>query len=310
VSRLDQSTIEAAAQWFVDLKDLPEQHPQYHQHRLWLEQSDEHQRAWQRVERLQALLAEQDPRSARVLTRARATRRDTLKLLSLFGLGTGTAAVGWQYSPWAGSAADLQTASGEIRHLQLPDGSQLVLNTRTAVDLRYSDSQRELRLHEGELRLTSHPDLQNRPLFVTTPHGRVTALGTEFIVYSSELGARINVLADEVEVSSAGQQQRLTAGQQLLWRQGALDSVSDNPEFIDSWHQGLLVVSDWPLEQLVDSLRRYHKGWINLDPQVAGLRISGAFRLDDLPATLGNIAQTLDLQVQFLTRYWVRIGKS
>jgi transmembrane sensor len=46
---------------------------------------------------------------------------------------------------------------------------------------------------------------------------------------------------------------------------------------------------------------------IRCDPAVAGLRVSGVFRLDDTDAVLAIVAETLGVRVVSRTRYWVTV---
>ncbi len=54
--------------------------------------------------------------------------------------------------------ADYRTATGEIKPIVLSDGTQLVLNTASAVDVHYDDRQRLIRLHAGEISLITGRD--------------------------------------------------------------------------------------------------------------------------------------------------------
>ena len=44
------------------------------------------------------------------------------------------------------------------------------------------------------------------------------------------------------------------------------------------------------------------------DPAVADLHISGSFPLNDIPAILQTIAQTLPVKVQRYTRFWTTLS--
>jgi transmembrane sensor len=54
-------------------------------------------------------------------------------------------------------------------------------------------------------------------------------------------------------------------------------------------------------------LSRYRPGYLGCAPEVAGLRLSGTFLLDDSEAVLANLQDSLPVHVRRLTRYWVRI---
>ena len=54
---------------------------------------------------------------------------------------------------------------------------------------------------------------------------------------------------------------------------------------------------DEPLEQVVEALRPYQRGFIRIAPQVRHLRVQGVFPLDDPARTLAALAETLPIQV-------------
>ena len=115
----------------------------------------------------------------------------------------------------------MRTAKGEQRRLQLPDGTQLLLNTATALDIDYSPTLRRLHLYAGEVLITTAPDTQSpkRPFVVDTPAGRAQALGTRFTVRHEADGSdahatRIEVFEGAVELrGSSGTALRIDAGQ-------------------------------------------------------------------------------------------------
>jgi transmembrane sensor len=56
-------------------------------------------------------------------------------------------------------------------------------------------------------------------------------------------------------------------------------------------------------------LERYRPGVLRWDPSLETLRVTGSFRLDDTDRILNLLAQTLGLEVQARTRYWVTLRK-
>ncbi|MDP1051476.1 FecR family protein, partial [Klebsiella quasipneumoniae] len=82
--------------------------------------------------------------------------------------------------------------TGEIRHVTLSDGTRLDLNSDSAVGLRFSATERRIRLIRGEILLTSGHD-PHRPLIVETAAGDVQALGTRFAVRELNDGSRVDL---------------------------------------------------------------------------------------------------------------------
>ena len=98
----------------------------------------------------------------------RLNRRHFLGSLFALGGAAAGAVIANAYYPLAGLSDDLVTRTGERRLLRLPDGSQLLLNARTRVNLSYTHGARTLHLLEGAISLAARPDAA-RP-FVTAAH--------------------------------------------------------------------------------------------------------------------------------------------
>ncbi|MNP56357.1 fec operon regulator FecR [compost metagenome] len=73
------------------------------------------------------------------------------------------------------------------------------------------------------------------------------------------------------------------------------------------WVNGRLVIDNWPLGRVLDELQRYRPGFIDCAKDVAQLRVSGAFPLDDTSRALEAIAQALPVRIETRTRFWVRV---
>lgn len=96
--------------------------------------------------------------------------------------------------------SDYHTNTGEQRDIQLADGSQILLNTNTAVSVDYQQSLRQITLHHGQARFTVAKDAQ-RPFEIKSGGLTVRALGTVFDVYQQESGD-IDVTVQEHAVAA------------------------------------------------------------------------------------------------------------
>ena len=125
---------------------------------------------------MQDKLGQLSPGVARpTLASARAKRRDVLKVLSILLMAGGAGTLAWNTTALPTLMADQRTGTGERRRLRLDDGSQLQLNTATAVDIRYSDTLREVRLLQGEIQIETARDALARPFVVHTAEGSIRA---------------------------------------------------------------------------------------------------------------------------------------
>lgn len=306
-----RQALRSASHWYALLSAEGVNPRQTARWQQWYEQDQDHQWAWQQVERLRSQLHQVPGEVAsRALTDSHLTRRHVLKgLLLLLGAGGGWQL--WQSETGEGLRADYRTAKGEVVRQRLEDGSRLILNTQSAADVRFDALQRTVRLWYGEIAITTAKDPQKRPFRVLTEQGQLTALGTEFTVRQQNGLTRLAVQADAVEACLAHcpQEKRLvTARQRLQFSARTFSAITPEDDESASWTQGVLSFSDKPLGEVIATLGRYRSGVLHCDPAVANLRLSGTFPLNDTDAILVAIAQTLPVKIQSVTRYWVTIA--
>jgi len=201
----------------------------------------------------------------------------------------------------------LSTGTGERRAFTLEDGSALTLNARSRVVPRFNNLERLLDLRSGELLIDVAKNL-GRPFVVETEHGRMRALGTKFLVQRGEDSTRLVMLHSQVEVVTAsGARQVVEAGESLLFNGQEILALEHSKGQESAWVQGRLEVHDRPLSEVIDSLRSYRRGILHLSPEVAGLRLSGLYPLDDSDRTLQLLERSLPIRVTWHNPYWVSI---
>jgi transmembrane sensor len=310
--QLDVQTLESAAGWYVDLRTESTDEALQAAHQHWLEQDPRHRRAWDRVLRLHGKFdGLSNPTLAKAtISGAYARRRDVLKVLAVV-IGTGTVgALGWRSTARMQWSADEYTHIGERRRVRLEDGTELQLNTATALNIRYGGSLREVLLLSGEIMVETGKDPAGRPFIVHTEEGSMLALGTRFVVFREAGITRLSVIQHAVQVRPAAQPATVAtvdAGQQISFSAQTLGILAPTDPQVDAWTRNMLVVSNWRLEDFLQQLQRYRVGYLSCDPRVAQLRLSGAFNLSSPDAILENLRKTLPVRVRQFSRYWVRI---
>lgn len=303
--------LEAAAHWYVALRDADADDPARAAWRRWLDADARHRQAWARMLALQERLGSV-PGDLLLPTLRGARQQQRRRLLALALLAGGGASFGWYAAPpWRVLSAGLRTATGERRTVTLPDGGTLYLNTASAVDIDYGPERRVLRLHQGEVLVQTAPDpAGQRPFEVWTVDGSARALGTRYAVRREPAGTRVAVFQDAVllrPADPAAPSLRLAAGQQSLLTARAAAPPEPVIAGQADWVEGRLVAIDQPLGDFIAELARYRQGSLSCDPAVAHLRLSGAFRLADTDAALENVAASLPVALRYRTRYWVRV---
>ncbi|WP_414160702.1 ferric citrate uptake sigma factor regulator FecR [Serratia sp. BNK-12] len=304
-----RQALKMAAQWFALLCDENVTEHQRQQWQAWHQQNEDHRWAWQRVEALQSQLQGVPGKfSYRTLDQAgRQSTLDRRTLLKSLLLGVGGSWLGFQSPLGRELRADYRTATGEIKPIVLSDGSQLVLNTASAVDVRYSAEKRLILLHSGEISLITGRD--DRPFWVESRQGAMRALGTHFLVRENDDQTQLTVLEHAVEAQLADfpqEKRRINAGEQISFSAVAFgqQQAAGNGE---SWTRGVLSVSQWRLDQVLAELARYRHGRLDCDPAIAGLRVSGSFPLKEPDRALLLLSQTLPIRLQSFTRYWLKV---
>lgn len=318
-SAIDPVILEQAAGWLVRFQSETLSAADRADFDRWRTRSAAHGAAWTRVEAMLRGFGQVPPEVVRdTLRRAdqhcsRVGRRQAVRALgALLVLGPAALAA-WRTLPWREWAADARTATGERRQMDLADGTHLLLNTASAVDIEYTPSARVLWLRAGEILLTTgrDPSPVYRPFIVRTSQGTIRALGTRFMVRDDGGSIRVAVFEGAVQIQpqDAGVAAvTLPAGQHTVFTASAVQALSTVDAASASWEQGMLAVRNWRLADLADELGRYRRGVLRCDPAVAGLRVSGAFPLADIDGSLRLLEKTLPVRISRVTPYWTTIA--
>ncbi|MBK4997034.1 DUF4880 domain-containing protein [Pseudomonas sp. S37] len=295
-----------AARWFLCLQGGASE-DERQACAAWRAADSEHERAWQLATRFSAQVQSIPPDVARATLQRPAAlgRRAAVKALTslvvLGSLGVALSRTGTVDT----LLADARTAVGEQRRLTLDDGTELHLNTDTAVDIRYSAGERLLVLRRGELYVSTGKD--PRPMLVHSAWGMFQPLGTRFAVRQYEQHDELKVLEGTVAATPrAGATLRIEAGEQALVSATRVTRLNNAPAKLD-WVEGMLRVERMPLVDFLAELGRYRHGWVRCAPEVAQLEISGVYQLADSDAALRALAMAFPLRVNYLSRYWVTV---
>lgn len=306
-SRLDPVS-EQAIDWMVRLRAGKPDAALQERFNAWLAMDPEHAQAWatlqerlggsfNTVRALDRRVPGQAGEARQLLLQPHGSRRDALRVIAGLGLLGGGLWLGAR-SPLGDSLlADLHTGRGQRQDFDLADGSRLSLNADSAVDLQFDELQRLVILRHGELVIEVAAD-PRRPLRVRTAQGEIRALGTRFLVAQEQDASRVVVLQHSVQARLFdGTTLDLQAGQSALLSARQIEAVAGDQRHRADWLSGRLNVLDEPLEQVVEALRPYSRGFVRIAPEVRHLRVQGVFPLDDPDRTLTALAETLPIRV-------------
>ncbi|WP_010457767.1 FecR domain-containing protein [Acidovorax radicis] len=295
----------------------------------WLAAHPDHARAWRQLGEIHHQLSAAGGPSARtaVLRRTRAPARAVRAALGVALAVTCGAAMLNHFQPVSQLLADHHTGTGERRTIVLADQTVLHLNTRSAVDIAFNKDMREVRLRAGEVAVeTSHANpAEQRPLVVVTEDGSLRALGTRFVVRrwargesatSKDGGTEVTVLQSAVAARPARcaitpvelctSERIVPNGQALRLHGGQMESITARTD-ADEWKDGMLVVDNQPLAEVVATLARHRPGHLGVDPAIAGLRVTGTLPLADTDQALLALTAAVPVDVAYITRWWVTL---
>ena len=323
--------VSQAIQWLVQFEAGSMDNAARQGFERWLKENPQHQLAWQRLGKANqyfsyndlaagsagkhraALSADMALQSIQQSDAGIEQKRRSLKILACV---TGAGLIGWlsrdytgldqhAYKAYHSMAADLQTEVGKQHQHTLDDGSTLMLNTHTAVDI---DLQARPHIHllYGELSLA----IQNRvqPLQLRA-HGHLFTpeANSEFTLYKHDQVCQLNVVAGAVQsLLAQGKHYNVLAGQSLFYSEAGVN-IGQLDRHQLSWRQGLLTAERQQLGVFLQQLTRYRPGYLGCADEVAQLSLSGSFPINNTELILDNLCQILPIRQQRFSRYWVRL---
>lgn len=301
---------EQAVHWLIEMQEGPLSPRQQLAWQQWHDAHSEHRRAWEHIQRVnQRLRSVSSPLAHAALNAPKSgSRRQALKLLLILGAGSAAAWGLREHHSLTPLLADYRSPVGQRRKLQLDDGSQLHLNTGSAVDIRFDAGQRLIRLLEGEIMLSAASD--SRPLRVQSAQGVVQTRTARLNLRQFSQRTQLALFEGSASLSLAdypGTPVPVDKAQQLSFRASSWDTPKPLDAGSGAWTDGMLVAAHMRLADFLDELGRYRRGQLNCDPNVANLLISGSYPLDDSERILDLLEISLPVKVKRFTRYWITV---
>jgi transmembrane sensor len=197
--------------------------------------------------------------------------------------------------------ADHLTVVGERQRLQLEDGSKVLLNTDSAFSSSFDEQRHVARLYKGEA-FFEVPASHNVPLEIDAGPVTASVSDTTFAVRYLDGVAQVQVQRGDVDLRATRYDAhvRLSAGESIRIGPNGFD----RPARLDAgtelaWVEGRLVFENRPLGQVLAELRRYYPGWIiNNNQQLAGVAVTGNYRLDQPLDVVRSLAHITSARLQ------------
>ena len=322
MSDTDTTRLAQAAAWRVrlaehDLEDCPELS-------AWLAEDPRNVAAWKCVQEDWALFAEHahapeilELRSealahAHEVGKGRWVRSKRFAITNGLGIAAGILilAAGGLFA-WMRQPDIYTTRAGERRIVTLADGSQVALDSRSEVSVRYSTHARELTLTQGQARFDVAHDIE-RPFSVTADGHRVIATGTSFNVDLFGPSLLVTLIEGRVVVSSATSWTNLTkvdiplaritldAGEQIVFSPQATPKVAHvNLGQTTAWENGEVVSENDSLTTVVARINRYARDPVVIaDTETGELHISGVSHTGDVEGFVNTIVEYLPVRAE------------
>lgn len=228
-------------------------------------------------------------------------------LLTAAGLAAGTIA-GSRFVLQA--RADEFTGTGEVRRIELADGSIVTLGPDSAFKHVFTAAYRHIELLQGMAFFEVAPDAA-RPFRVMAAGLRATALGTAFDVshdadclsVSVEHGMVAIDLPSSLDPTSTPE---LSEGEWLTYRAGtgAISTGTRDRKQVASWREGLIVVERETVAAVVARISRWTQGEVLITSSALGSSlVSGVYDLGEPALALEAVVQPHGGKVRQVTPY-------
>jgi transmembrane sensor len=282
-----------AAAWLARLRAEDRDAADEAAFRAWLNASPAHATAFEAVDRVWSDVGGlKDLRTGWAPMRRPAPalgRRVVLAGIGLMAVG-GASTLFWR----SASAKVYETDVGEQKHVALNDGSQLFLDARTRISVAFSDTERSVNFRVV-------PDLK-RPFVVEAAQRRIVATRCNFDVRCEDGQVQVVLIHGEADVkpaaAKAGQGQTLRSGERLV----ASNEVEklDKPDLtrVLAWQTGYENFDNEDLAHAVAEMNRYSTAKLEVDPSVAGFKVSGVYRVGDNGAFARSLAKLLPIAIR------------
>ena len=272
----------------------------------WLEESDDHQQEFQRIERRVRLGAKRyqyglfDTRQAAQKINFPAKRhswRIWYVAATIIILISGI----WYWSRPQSKETILISKAGERKVFYLPDSSRVTLtgDSRLTYNSEYGKANRELFL-QGKAFFKVKRDT-GKPFVVQTSLIQVEVLGTSFQVISRKFLAEVSVREGCVKVATRDKKQEkiLETGMSVKYEKGDDELVIftefDEDQFVRE--AGIFKFDNALLSEVIKVLNEHYGCHIVLPDDYASLRISVVFKGVSLKEAIEVINRTLDIQL-------------
>lgn len=309
MSEPERETVAAeAADWFARMRG-PEAESAKAGLDAWRAADPAHDEVWQRL--LQrwdqsAFLASSALARDRDLSRAATWRRRPAARYAAAAASIVVAAASllslhWPAAPGPAGARAYASAIGQLREIDLSDGSHVTLDADSAVKIVDTTGQRRVRVIKGRARFTV-ADKARAPFLVDADGGAIAAQPGEFDVNVTGHMVKVVLWRGSLDVSRSagdGPSRHLAAGQQLDFAaSGDVSPVGPAVAGERGWTRGMLAFDRTRVADAVAMINRYNRVHIVIaSPEIGALKVTGAFHASDAGGFARSVAAMFHLSL-------------
>jgi transmembrane sensor len=202
-----------------------------------------------------------------------------------------------------------ETTYGEIKILQLEDGSRVTLNAHSALKVPrfgFGKTSRKVFL-QGEAEFIVTHTIDNQRFLVQTSNNiEVEVLGTEFVVDARAKGTKVFLSKGKVQLNAlqgdAAETKPVTMqpGDVILVdNKGKMSIQSNQPiEMHTAWKEKRFIFYDTSLREISDRIYEIYGVQVAIpDTALANRTISGNYKADNIDELLQSLSELLDMEV-------------
>jgi transmembrane sensor len=226
-------------------------------------------------------------------------------------------------------SASFETLLGAQKRVTLRDGSTMIINTDSKVEVNFTEDLRDIHLIRGEVHfdVAHNPE---RPFSVYAGAGVAQAVGTAFTVQLNDSVMEVTVSEGRVALLSKLESEELVshsisgplrkepmieiaAGDSAVMTREKLELLKplSDSELVNklSWQRGILAFAGEPLSEVLEEISRYTPFEIQIDDaRLETLPIGGYFKIGEVEEFLRALEGTLNVDVERVGEGRVRLS--
>jgi len=223
------------------------------------------------------------------------------------------------------------TAVGGQETIVLIDGSTIILNTNSEIDVTITPTSRIIKLFRGEAHFEVASD-NKRPFEVYAGDGAVEAIGTAFTVYLRNENVEVTVTEGVVKLLAQPDTQNnvpsleidnssdsnlttiaaLTAGQNAVFSEKVQSVEWMSEEELEQkllWREGFVIFAGEPLSKVVADISRYTNIVIEIEePSLEETPIGGRFKVGDVEGMFEALENIFGVRVNRISPSRVKLS--